>query len=195
MAAALQMLHFEAFLDTVTDDLKEDASSALDYINRNPLFFTDLDSEPPALGELLKKYQDFIKQTLNGDHGQTAKYWMMYITFVRMYNTFIRSVRTGDHELFINILPEMIHLFFVFNHQNYARWLSYFYNNMLRMEETHPGISDDFVNGILSVRRTERPFSRLPIDLTLEQTINADAASKLTGNATIFKDQKVSIVK
>ncbi|GFU94344.1 uncharacterized protein TNCV_4368181 [Trichonephila clavipes] len=31
------------------------------------------------------------------------------------------------------------------------------------------------------IKRTNKPFSRQPIDLTLEQTINADAARTLTG--------------
>ena len=31
------------------------------------------------------------------------------------------------------------------------------------------------------MRRTEHDFSRIAVDLTLEQTINADAASRLTG--------------
>ncbi|GFV42589.1 uncharacterized protein TNCV_1315941 [Trichonephila clavipes] len=33
------------------------------------------------------------------------------------------------------------------------------------------------------IKRTNKPFSRQPIDLTLEQTINADAARTLTGIA------------
>ena len=36
-------------------------------------------------------------------------------------------------------------------------------------------------NGCFSLKRTNKPFSRLPIDLTLEQTINADAASQRHG--------------
>nr|CAH7767940.1 unnamed protein product [Callosobruchus chinensis] len=35
--------------------------------------------------------------------------------------------------------------------------------------------------GTFGVKRTDNPYSRQPIDLTLEQTINADAANKLTG--------------
>ena len=35
--------------------------------------------------------------------------------------------------------------------------------------------------GSFGVKRTTKSFSRQPIDLTLEQTINADAANKLTG--------------
>ena len=38
-------------------------------------------------------------------------------------------------------------------------------------------------NECLSIRRTAKTFSRTPIDQTLEQTINADTASRKTGIA------------
>ena len=54
--------------------------------------------------------------------------------------------------------------------------------DLLNIDSTHPGLrellSDD---GLFSVRRTNKQFSRLPVDLTLEQTVNADAASRMTG--------------
>lgn len=34
---------------------------------------------------------------------------------------------------------------------------------------------------MFAVKRTGKPFSKIPVDLTLEQTINADAARRLTG--------------
>ncbi|GFW70277.1 hypothetical protein TNCV_5131031 [Trichonephila clavipes] len=43
--------------------------------------------------------------------------------------------------------------------------------------------SADFQKGFFGIKRTNKPFSRQPIDLTLEQTINADAARTLTGIA------------
>ena len=52
---------------------------------------------------------------------------------------------------------------------------------MIKMEKTHPGISQYFKNGALSIKWTKQDFSRSAVDLTLEQTINADAASRLTG--------------
>ena len=45
------------------------------------------------------------------------------------------------------------------------------------MEDTHPGITSMFENGAISVRRTKKNFSGSAIDLTLEQTQNADSAS------------------
>ncbi|GFV96407.1 uncharacterized protein TNCV_2869841 [Trichonephila clavipes] len=39
------------------------------------------------------------------------------------------------------------------------------------------------MNGCFGIKRTDKPFSSIPIDLTLEQTINAEAARRLSGMA------------
>lgn len=161
----------------------EEVSRLLESINSSPETYNDLTSEPDSLSKFLDSYETYCERTLNGDHGATAQYWMIYIQFIQLYHTFIRAVRTGDHHLYIFTLPSIIRIFFAFNHQNYSRWLTLFHENLMNMEETHPGIAQDFVEGILSIRRTEKPFSRLPIDLTLEQTINADAANSFSGMA------------
>lgn len=49
------------------------------------------------------------------------------------------------------------------------------------MEDTHPGITKNFLGGMLSVRRTKKRFSGNYQDLTLEQTINLDAANTAHG--------------
>lgn len=72
----------------------------------------------------------------------------------------------------------MFPLFFMFNHQNYSRWLVQNLSDLANIDETHPGLRTAFENEALSVRRTAKNFCRTPIDLTLEQTINAN---KLTG--------------
>ena len=68
---------------------------------------------------------------------------------------------------------------------NYARWLVRYEDNLLKLKETHPGVYAEFKEGCFSLRRTEKAFSRLPIDLTLEQTINADAACQRKGIAAL----------
>ena len=56
------------------------------------------------------------------------------------------------------------------------------HNNLLMLNESHPDI--EFQNGGFGVKRTSNNFSRSPIDLTLEQTVDADAASQRTGIGT-----------
>lgn len=78
--------------------------------------------------ELCLQYQSFCQQTMDGDHGPTAKYWMTYIQLIELssielYHQFVRAIRTVDYKLFIYLLTGIAILFFVFNHQYFARWL------------------------------------------------------------------------
>jgi hypothetical protein len=84
-------------------------------------------------------------------------------------------------DLYVYLLPKLASLFFAFNHPNYARWLVRYHSNLLSIDETHPGLAEELANGLLSVRRTTKSFSRMLIDYTLETTQNADAANSLTG--------------
>ena len=75
----------------------------------------------------------------------------------------------------------MTNYFFALNQPNYARWLVKYHDNLLKAPETHPELYEEFKKGAFGVKRTSKSFSRIPIDLTLEQTINADAANQRTG--------------
>ncbi|CAH1113065.1 unnamed protein product [Psylliodes chrysocephalus] len=72
------------------------------------------------------------------------------------------------------------------NHHNYARCMSIYWDKLIHIESTHPGLLNDCQKSFMDIRRTLKPFLRAPVDLTLEQIINADAASKASGivNAT-----------
>ncbi|EFN62558.1 hypothetical protein EAG_04877, partial [Camponotus floridanus] len=101
----------------------------------------------------------------------TAQFYIIYIQLVNYYITLSRSIRMGDFETFIYVIPKMTNLFFSVNQPNYARWCVKYLDNLKNVNKTHPGLEDDFVNGCFGVKRTDKPFSRIPIDLTLEQTI------------------------
>lgn len=68
------------------------------------------------------RYKSYRKITLNGGHGATAKYYLIYIELIGLYHRFSRSIRMGDYRLYIHFLPEILKIFFAFIHQNYARW-------------------------------------------------------------------------
>ena len=78
------------------------------------------------------------------------------------------------------ILQEINHVFFALNQNNYAKFLIVYLNSLLRVEESHPGLVDEFKKGSFGIRRTEKPHSRIPIDLTLKQTINNHMARTMT---------------
>lgn len=127
------------------------------------------------------KYRAYIVDTRAGEHGATAQFWMMCVKYIHDYHNSERAIRTNDVDLFAHALTPIMNLFFATNHINYSRWLSKFQLDLLNIDNTHPGLRSILEKGAFTVRRTSKSFSRTPVDLTLEQIVNADAASRRTG--------------
>lgn len=183
-AISFKILHFKIFLQkynekTLNENLQlNEIVQILEQENNDP---QKKDFALSKLESVLDQYDTYTQETLNGGHGYTAKFILSYVWFIELYQLFERAIRTSDLDLYIFAASKMCSLFFALNHQNYARWLSKNLDDLINIENTHPGLSAEFENGALSIRRTTKNFCRSPVDLTLEQTINADAANKLTG--------------
>ncbi|GFV43900.1 hypothetical protein TNCV_1530741, partial [Trichonephila clavipes] len=136
-----------------------------------------------VLSRVLSAYQKFVEETRQGEHGKTAQFYLIYIQLVNYYITLSRNIRLGDFEKFKYGIPKITNLFFAVNQPNYARWCVKYLDNLNKVDETHPGLKNDFMNGCFGIKRTDKPFSSIPIDLTLETTINAEAARCLSGIA------------
>ena len=181
LATALQILHFKNFL-SLHGPMPEQLREAITNFQKNP--------SPESLASLeanesyvsfMTKYLEFTDVTLSGGHGSTARFWMVYLKLVHLHMMFMRACKTNDLTLFIYTLGEMRYLFFACNRPNYARWMVRYFFNLANINASHPGLKEVLENGALTVRRTDKPFTRAPADLALEQTVNADAASRQSG--------------
>ena len=119
----------------------------------------------------------YIQDIEKGLYGKPAKFWIQYMYLIHLYHNFTRSVRTGDLDLHISWLPKITNIFFVMNQLSYARRLVKYYDSLRKLPDTQLKVYSDFENGWFGIKRTAKSFSSTPIDLTLEQTINADASS------------------
>ena len=102
-----------------------------------------------------------------------------------MYYEYSRNLLEGDLHRYISYLPKFTDMFFGLNHPNYAHWTVKYHSSSLELEEVHPETFREYQGSMLGINRTTKPFSGNPIDLTLEQTINADTASQRTGIASM----------
>ncbi|KAJ8024334.1 hypothetical protein HOLleu_37052 [Holothuria leucospilota] len=177
-ALALERSLFERFLASECIDNK---ASLLVSLNALP---PDKEVQKEfAMSDEFKRmseaYEKFFHRVIKGDFGETAAYWAVYIYLTnRIFRDFQRAVRNNDVELYIQLLPLLVDVFFALNRPNYARWGSYFLEKMVHLNEEALAI---LKAGAFSTKRTSRTFSRSPIDLTLEQTVNRDAASTASG--------------
>lgn len=184
VALSFKMLHFRAFLAEYLDETEDgmlyenEIIEILEHEKQNP---GSCNENLSRLHDLMDRYNAYTQNTLAGKHGQTAQFFSLYIWYIELFLTFERAIRTSDLSLYIYTAHRMCSLFFMFNHQNYARWLTRNLDDLINITETHPSLLEDLEGGALSIRRTTKQFCRTAIDLTLEQTINANAANKLTG--------------
>lgn len=184
VATAFKKLQFEAFFHKYMQEDHDERLHKVEIIEtleddkKNP---ANIDRTMYRLQDLLKHYSSFIEETVAGSNGRTAQFISIYIQFIEYYLNFERSIRTSDVNLYIYSLYKIGSLFFTFNHFNYARWISKYLDQLVNLSETNPDILAQLGNGALSVRRTAKNFCRSAVDLTLEQTVNANAANKLTG--------------
>lgn len=184
IALSMKILHFESFVKYYEDE--DDSNNlqlneVMDIINNDSERLTSVDSTLSVLKDFFQQYDSYLRDTISGKHGRTPQYVMTYVSLVDLFHSLERGIRTSDVALSYHATYEISALFFAFNHQNYARWLTRNQSNFVNIDVTHSGLREELLSGALSIRRTSKHFCRSPVDLTLEQTINANAANKLTG--------------
>ena len=171
VAATMEQALFNRFKETLSCE-------EIDHIQEISTYCMD-DEVEMVLNEdryckIREKYNLFFIAVLDGSLGENAAYWTQYIFMInRIYREFTRSVRCNDVSGYTSILPGMIGIFFALNRPNYARWGSLFLDKLRNME---PEALDLLRGGAFSIRRTKKNFSRSAVDITLEQTVNRDAA-------------------
>ncbi|XP_030837116.1 uncharacterized protein LOC105437992 [Strongylocentrotus purpuratus] len=127
----------------------------------------------------IQMYDDYFKAVLNGSLGKTAQYWTTYIFLInRLHREVRRCIKTNDVEGYTYVFPILLSVFFALNRPNYARWGTLF---LQKLKSCNSVFHEILKKGAFSIRRTAKNYSRSAVDLSLEQTVNRDATSKMKG--------------
>eukprot|EP00058_Branchiostoma_floridae_P019404 XP_002604894.1 hypothetical protein BRAFLDRAFT_77273 [Branchiostoma floridae] len=119
-------------------------------------------------------FENYIT-TLRSDNSRLTQYWMSYIDLVDILLGLLRATREGDWLLHLVSIRKLIPWCFAYDRVNYARYLSYYYAQMSQLHSQHPDVYAEFMRGHFSVQIGHtNPFGRIPVDQTIEETINKD---------------------
>ena len=110
-----------------------------------------------AVTKLVDDYEKFKNEVRRGKLGKTAQLWITYMDHIWLVLRLILSVKTNNFELYQACTYQMRGLFFAFNGQNYARYLTFFSTFLANLDESHPGGSDLLRAGAISVARSFVP--------------------------------------
>lgn len=128
------------------------------------------------LEPVLRHLDDFRKQS--NELSLTSLYWVNYMIMVELILQFIKAERQGNWELHLQTTTSLVPYFHAMDRTNYARWLPIYLADMNQLEEQHPAVHNEFVDGNHAIARSYQPFSQVWTDMALEQSINLDSKSK-----------------
>ena len=89
---------------------------------------------PAALHRVEESVQD-LKRTL-AVQSRMAKYWLLYMHYVSILKTFLRAERSGDWNLHLATIRQMVHLFAATGHTNYAKCARLYVEMMTNLPNT-----------------------------------------------------------
>ena len=81
----------------------------------------------------------------------------------------MRSIREGNFKLYIEIMRKLLKWYFIFDHYNYARWLTIHWFDLSNLHIQFPDVFEYFSKGYFSFQKSNREFSRMGLDQLHEQ--------------------------
>ena len=113
-----------------------------------------------------------VAETLNAERdSMTAQLWLQYMNMIEILRKFIKAERVGDWMLHLQAIEEMLPYFAAAGHNLYAKSVYIYLQMMLELSETHPDIHKCFLEGLHVVRRSNRYWAGLSMDLIIEQVL------------------------
>ena len=175
---ALMRIAWAGFLDWLgtreTDRLDETISLVKDLASDiSQAAFQNVISNDSFLRivHLFQQYRNF----LHNDNGGLSAFWVSYLDLVEIMLGLLRATREGDWLLHIASIRAMIPWCFAYDRLNYARYLTFYYAQMSRLAIDHPEVYAHFMDGGSSVQiGPNNPFGKIPVDQTIEETVNKD---------------------
>lgn len=119
-------------------------------IQDNSMLVSDISEskELIKLDEYLLKYKAFL-----AEKSRTAKLWLQYIEYVETLKLFIRAERTGNWNLHLVAVEEMLNLFAATGHINYAKSSRLYLQLMRELKTDYPWLYHCFTEqGFHTVR-------------------------------------------
>ena len=105
---------------------------------------------------------EWLSQQAN--KSQSCLYWKLIMEYQIHFLIFIRSIREGNFELYVESLRKLIKWSFACDKYNYARWLSVHIFDLMTMKVKHPDIYENLKKGYFSFQKSTHEFSRMALD-------------------------------
>ena len=127
---------------------------------------------------------------LRSDDGTMLAFWMSYVDLASLMLNFMRASREKKWTLHLISISNLIPWCSAYNRSNYAKYLPWYHLKMINLPTTHPDVHEYLADGNFSTQiGNDNPFGCIPMDQTIEETINKD--TQTPGGTKGFSTKKV----
>ena len=108
------------------------------------------------------------------------KFWLSLFEMIEVLLDLFYATHSEKWNLYIETIRSVLPYFFAYDRQNYSRYLTTNYQDLLLLKVNHPEIYAEFQNGNFSLHESEsNSFPRMEMDKVIEITINKDTKTAL----------------
>ena len=111
LAATMQGLHFKKLLGDFNENIDESVLHEL------KIWLKENENDcPERVNSLVERYENYLQKTMAGEHGKTAKFWVIFIYYVNTYLVLHRAMKTNNLTLFGYAVFQLSSVYFSTNH-------------------------------------------------------------------------------
>lgn len=115
-----------------------------------------------ASNSVVEPFEWLINQ--QAKNNEMCLYWKMVMHFQMQILILVTSIRECNFKLYVEVLQNVIKWDFVFDHCNYARWLSIHLFDLIILDIMHPDVYHNMASGFFSFKNTTHQFSSQGLD-------------------------------
>ena len=144
------------------------------------VLYSKLTEAAQAMGSTKSPYEWLSDQA---KVSESCFYWKMILDFHIKFHVFIRSIREGNFDLYVESLRALIIWCFIMDKYNYSRWLIVHIFELITTHVKHLKVQyiKTLRKGFFSFQKSNKKFSRMALDQVYHQNNNV---IKATGGAT-----------
>lgn len=151
-----------------TDEDRDVMQQLLGNFDKSTILMAD---ENEAFMDVATKFKEALAKLEN--YGPTAKLCIQYFQMVTLVKHFIEAERMGNWQLHLNTVQRMLPYFHASGHFLYAKCAHLYLQSMFDLElKMDPVEYQKFTTeGLFTIRRTDKCWSGIWSDMTIEQTL------------------------
>ena len=115
-------------------------------------------------------------------NSRTANLWLQYMKMMDVLRMFLKAERTENWKLHLQTMYDMLPYLAASGHNLYSKAVYVYLQHMAKHQELHPEVYNHFQKGHHVVRRSDRFWAGLSVDLAIEQILMKSL--KTTGGLT-----------